>query len=418
MTETETKTESTGRRRVVIAGGGIAAAETLLALRSLAPSQLDVIVVAANEDLHYRPLTVNEPFSEPRARHYRLQAICDDLGAVLHAETVRAVESARREIVTASGERIAYDALVLAVGARPVAALAHAHTFLADTNADSLHGLVRDVEDGYVHRLALVVPPKAGWAPPLYELALKTVARARSIGSQGLKLTVVTNEDVPLAAFRGAGSDAVRRLLEEAGIATVCSTYVTAFDGRTLTLAPGGRSLAVDAVLALPELHGPALPGVPCDADGFIHADEHGRVRDLDDVYAIGDATTFPIKQGGIAAQQADVVAALIAQSAGIDVRAPRTRPMLRAILLTGDDPLYLTATIAGGESVSSHASAHCMWWPPHKVAARHLAPYLADREEAPANAHRHALEARLDDDPPVAHAEGEAGFELLGRDP
>jgi len=409
---------TTPNRRVVIAGGGIAAVETLLALRSLAPTRLDVVVVAPNEELHYRPMTVNEPFSEPRARRYRLQAICDDLGAQLHAEAVRAVDSERREITTASGERIGYDALVLALGARPVGAIAHAHTFLADTNADSLHGLVRDVEDGYVHRLALVVPPKAGWSLPLYELALKTVARARSMGSEGLEVTIVTNEDVPLAAFRGAGSDAVAWLLEQAGIATLCSTYVTAFDGRTLTLAPGARSLKVDATLALPELHGPALSGVACDADGFIRADEHGRVRDLDDVYAVGDATTFPIKQGGIATQQADIVAALIARSAGTDAREPRTRPVLRAILLTGDDPLYLTATITGGESVSSQASPHCMWWPPHKVAARHLAPYLADRDEAPASAGRHALEARLEHDPPVAHADGEAGFELLGRDP
>jgi sulfide:quinone oxidoreductase len=408
----------TPKHRVVIAGGGIAAVETLLALRSLVPTRLDVVVVAPNEDLHYRPLTVNEPFSEPRARRYRLQTICDDLGAVLHADAVQAVDRERRELVTMSRERIAYDALVLAVGARPDLAIAHAHTFLADLNADKLHGFVRDVEDGYVRGLALVVPPKAGWALPLYELALMTAARARSMGAKGLKLTIVTNEDVPLAAFRGAGSDAVATLLEEAGIATVCSTYVTEFDGRTLALAPGSRSLEVDAVLALPELHGPALAGVPCDPDGFIHADEHGRVPDLDDVYAIGDATTFPIKQGGIAAQQADVVAALIARSAGVEARAPRTRPVLRAILLTGAEPLYLSATITGGESVSSQVSTHCMWWPPHKVAARHLAPYLADREEAgPASARRHALEARLDDDPIVAHADGEVGFELLGRD-
>jgi sulfide:quinone oxidoreductase len=269
-----------------------------------------------------------------------------------------------------------------------------------------------------VHGLAFVVPPKAGWPLPLYELALKTAERARSMGSGDLELTIVTNEDVPLAAFRGAGSDAVAGLLAEAGIATLCSTYVTAFDGRTLTLAPGNRSLEADAVLALPELHGPDLPGVPCDPDGFVHADEHGRVPGLDDVYAVGDATTFPIKQGGIATQQADVVAALIARSAGIDARQPRARPLLRAILLTGREPLYLTATIAGGESISSRASTHCMWWPPHKVAARHLAPYLADRDEAgPDTARRHALEAQLDDDPPIAHADGEIGFELLGRD-
>jgi sulfide:quinone oxidoreductase len=420
---TETDATAPVRARVVIAGGGIAAVETLLALRSLAPTQLDVLLVAPNDDLLYRPLAVGEPFSEPSVRRYRLQGICDDLGAILHVDELRAVDGERREIATASGERIAYDALVIAVGAQARPALAHAHTFIAEQTAEQLHGLVRDVEEGCVRALAFVVPPKAGWSLPIYELALKTAHRARSVGAEGLTVTIVTPEDVPLAGFRGAASDAVAQLLADAGIAVHCSTYVSDFDGRRLTLTPGGRSLAVDAALALPELAGPNVDGVPRDPDGFVHADEHGRVPGLDGVYAVGDATTFPIKQGGIGTQQADIAAALIARSAGIDAREPRTRPVLRAILLTGDEPLYLTATITGGESVSSHASRHCTWWPPHKVAARHLAPYLADREESgAASAGRRALRARPDGEPPVAHPDTEAGgravdgIELLGR--
>ncbi len=420
---TQNDTSGTGPARVVIAGGGIAAAETLLALRSLVATQLDVIVVAPNDDLHYRPLTVGEPFSEAHARRYRLQGICDDLGAILHVDQLRAVDPDRHEIATASGERIAYDALVIAVGARTHAPLPHAHTFLAGPEADELHGFVRDVEEGYARKLAFVVPAKAGWALPIYELALKTAQRAASVGADRPAITIVTPEDVPLAAFRGAGSDAVARLLDEAGIAVRCSTYVSDFDGRVLTLMPGAQTLEVDATIALPELLGPGLDGVPCDPDGFVHVDEHGRVRGLDGVYAVGDAATFPIKQGGIGAQQADVVAALIARSLGLDGRVPRTRPVLRAILLTGAEPLYLCATITGGESVSSQASRHCMWWPPHKVAARHLAPYLADREESGSDiARRHARAARLDQDPPVGHTDpgagsgGAAGIELLGR--
>lgn len=421
---TENDTSGTGPVRVVIAGGGIAATETLLALRSLAHTQLDVVVVAPNDDLLYRPLTVGEPFSEARARRYRLQGICDDLGAILHVDALRAVDHERREIATASGERIAYDMLVIAVGARTHDPLAHAHTFLAGPEADELHGFVRDVEEGYARKLAFVVPAKAGWALPIYELALKTAQRAASVGADRPEITIVTPEDVPLAAFRGAGSDAVAQLLDEAGIAVRCSTYVTDFDGRVLTLAPGARTLEVDAAVALPELTGPDLDGVPCDPDGFVHVDEHGRVPGLDGVYAVGDAATFAIKQGGVGAQQADVAAALIARSIGLDARVPRTRPVLRAILLTGAEPLYLTATIAGGESVSSQASRHCMWWPPQKVAARHLAPYLADRDESGADsARRRALASRLDADAPLGHADpraaggGAAGIELLGRD-
>jgi sulfide:quinone oxidoreductase len=375
------------RSRVVVAGGGVAAVETLLALRALAPDRFAVTLVAPVPELRYRPLAVNEPFAEPRARRYRLDEICRDLGATLRLDVVEGVDGAAREIAMLAGARLPYDALVIAVGARTRHSLPHAHAFLADEDVGRLHGLVRDVEEGYVERLALVVPPGAGWSLPVYELALKTAARARSVGADGLRITIVTPEDAPLAAFRGAGSDAVARLLADAGIAVLCSTYVADFDGRTLALAPGGRSLTVDAALALPELSGPSLGGVPSDPDGFVHVDPHGRVPGLDGVYAIGDAATFPIKQGGIATQQADVVAALIARRAGVDVRKPSTRPVLRAILLTGGDPLYLTATVAGGESVSSHASRRCTWWPPHKVAARYLAPYLADRHPAGADA-------------------------------
>lgn len=400
--------------RVVIAGGGVAAIETALALRALAGSSLDLTLLAPNDELRYRPLAVAEPFGRPPARRYPLDSICRDLGMTWRRELLREVDPVARVVRVDAGERIGYDSLVIAVGAQPRPALRRAHTFLADADASSLHWLLRDVEQGMTKSVAFVVPPRGGWSLPLYELALMTSARAREMGIDDLAITLVTPEDVPLAVFRGAGSDAVAGLLDEAGIRVLTSTYVHDWDGRRLELAPGGRSFAVERVVALPALAGPAIAGLPNDPEGFVHVDEHGRVRDVPDVYAVGDATTFPIKQGGVASQQADVAAALIARAAGVETREPRTRPLLRAVMLTGGDPLYLRATVAGGESVASSASRHCPWWPPHKIAARHLAPYLADREESdPATARRHALDAKLEGDMRVIHAD----VELLGRD-
>jgi len=373
--------DTTRVSRVVVAGGGIAAVEALLALRALAGTTLDLTLLAPSDTLHYRPLVVNEPFSGPPARRYPLEAICRDLDATLLLDALVAVEPDLHTLLTRSGEHVPYDALVIAVGARASEALPHAHTFLADRDADSLHWLVRDVEEGVLRRLAFVVPSPDGWALPLYELALMTAARARAMGIDDAELTLVTPEDVPLAAFHGAGSEAVGQLLADAGIAFAGASYAHDYDGHTLQLTPGDRALAAERVVALPALSGPAIAGVPSDPAGFVHVDERGQVPGLDHVYAVGDATTFAIKQGGVAAQQADVVAARIARAAGVPAPEPRTRPLLRAILLTGADPLYLTATIAGGESVASTASRHCPWWPPHKVAARHLAPYLADLE-------------------------------------
>jgi sulfide:quinone oxidoreductase len=410
---------STGRRHVAIAGGGVAGVELALALRALAGSSVELTVVAPDDELRYRPWAVVEPFGRPATRRYRLDTICRDLDIALRRDSLREVDGAAHLLITEAGDRISYDDLVIAVGARPRPTLRRAHTFLADTDADSLHWLLRDVEQGFTKRVAFVVPAATGWSLPLYELALMTAAGAREAGVDDLALTLVTPEDMPLAAFRGAGSDAVAALLEQAGIAVLPSTYVRDYDGGRLLLAPGGQELPVDRVVALPALAGPAISGLPCDADGFVHVDEQGRIPDVPDAFAIGDATTFPLKQGGVASQEADVVAALIAREAGFDVPVPRSRPLLRAVLLTGAEPLYLRATVAGGESVASSASRHCPWWPPHKIAARHLAPYLADREETdPSIARRHALEAKLGGEAAVVHADGDRdGIELLGRD-
>jgi len=376
---------------VVVAGGGIAGVEALLALRALTGHALSLTLVSPAEQLHYRPFAVLEPFSAGATRHYALDEICDDLHVTRRSDALAAVDDDAREIVTEGGERIAYDALVLAPGAHAGVGLPHAHTFFAEADPASLHWVVQELQRGTVRRVAFIVPPGRTWPLPIYELALMAAERVRATGVDDVELTLVTPEDVPLALFRGDGSTAVAERLTAAGIHFVGDTYAHDYDGRTVALTPGERTLEAERVVALPVLTGPSLGGVPNDPDGFIHVDERGRVAGLTDVYAIGDATTFAIKQGGLATQQADAVATLIARAAGAPVPEPTARPLLRAVLFTGEGPLYLRATITGGESDVSCASRHCPWWPPHKVAARYLAPYLADRDEGRrATARRH----------------------------
>ena len=175
---------------------------------------------------------------------------------------------------------------------------------------------------------------------------------------------------------------AVRELLSERGIALRTATRaVTARAGR-LELG-GGDSIPADAVIALPRLTGPAIGGLPHDPDGFIPVDSHGAVRGLSDVFAAGDATAFPLKQGGLAAQQADAVAETIAARLGAPVVAEPFRPVLRGLLLTGGAPLYLRAQLGAGSGMArrlpvSAVSRRALWWPPGKVAGRYLAPLLA----------------------------------------
>jgi sulfide:quinone oxidoreductase len=132
--------------------------------------------------------------------------------------------------------------------------------------------------------------------------------------------------------------------------------------------------------VALPRAVGPALPGLPRDARGFIPTDLHGKVPGLDSVWAAGDAIAFPSKQGGLAAQQADAAAQSIAAQAGVEIEPQPFHPVLRGMMLTGRGKAWMRqAPGATGEETSARRA---LWWPPTKIAGRYLSPYLATRQD------------------------------------
>jgi sulfide:quinone oxidoreductase len=168
-------------------------------------------------------------------------------------------------------------------------------------------------------------------------------------------------------------------VLEERGVTIHKRATCTEFTEGKLTLG-GGESLAADRAIALPRLVGPALAGVPQDADGFIPVDRHCRVEGLSRVFAAGDVTDFPLKQGGLAAQQADAAVEALAADLGLHVEPQPFAPTLRGILLTGEQPHYLRARVGEDGQLTSETAAEPLWWPPGKIAARLLAPHLAER--------------------------------------
>ena len=103
------------------------------------------------------------------------------------------------------------------------------------------------------------------------------------------------------------------------------------------------------------------------------------RVKGLDDVFAAGDATAFPIKQGGLAAQQADAAAATIASELDDTIRPQPFQPILRGLLLTGGATRYLRAELAG-QGGESTVSTRALWWPPNRLCGRYLAPFLSSQ--------------------------------------
>lgn len=187
-----------------------------------------------------------------------------------------------------------------------------------------------------------------------------------------MELTIATPEARPLEVFGGPASAEVAAVLAAAGVAFRGGVAPRDVIDGALELG-GDERLPADLAIALPRLDGPAVAGLPCDARGFVDVDGHGRVLAVDDVFAIGDMTSLPVKQGGLAAQQAVVAASAIAFAAGADVEPEPYEPVLRALLLTGETPRWLRSERGESEIVEGDAP----WWPPHKIATRYLAPYL-----------------------------------------
>lgn len=371
-----------GRRpakRVLIAGGGVAALEAMLALRSLAENRLEVELLAPQRDFVYRPLAVAEPFGLGSVRRFDLAALADGVGAAYRADALEAVEPAQRVIRTRAGRGLTYEALLIACGARMREAIPGAITFWGTGDTTQFQSLLEELETGAVREVVFCMPGRAGWPLPLYELALMTAAHLAERGRGDSRLTIATSEESPLELFGAQASAAVRNLLQSRGIGLCCSCYPVEVDTDGLRIVPGGH-LSADRVIATPRLEGSRLEGVPQDADGFIPTDSFGRVESLENagVFAAGDATSFPVKQGGLAAQQADAAAELIAADAGAPVDPTPFHPVLRGLLLTGEEPSYLRAEITGGHGETSVADPEPLWWPPSKIAGRYLAPHLA----------------------------------------
>jgi sulfide:quinone oxidoreductase len=361
---------------VVIAGAGVAALEATLALRALAGDLVTVELVAPEQEFIYRPLAVAEPFRAADVRRFPLEPLVAAAGADLLHAAVASVDPEQKRVSLDNDDALAYDAFVLALGGRPREAVVGALTFAGPQDGPAMAALLERATAGHVRRIAFVVPPAASWPLPCYELALLTANYLADRGTRGVGVLIVTAEERPLGVFGTEASTALTELLRIRGIDLEPGAAALGWQEGVLELA-GDRSIEADAAVALPRLLGPGLPGLPHDGAGFVPTDTEGRVPGTSDVYAAGDATQFRPKQGGLATQQADAVAAAIASDLGASVEPMPFRPILRGLLLTGLTPRYLRADVAGGAST---IDTEALWWPPAKIVGRYLAPFLANQ--------------------------------------
>jgi sulfide:quinone oxidoreductase len=371
------------RPRVVVAGGGVAALEACLCLRAfVSESDVDIDLLTPSQVFSYRPLSVLESFGGARTWSMPLDRFAADQDVTLVHDALGAVLEAERAIVTTSGVRSPYDLLLVAIGARPTPQLPGAITFQGATDAPLLSRLLEDAAARLRPRIAFAVGPATSWPLPLYELALLTAGELRARGAR-CEITLVTPERAPLELFGRRASAVVADLLEDRGVTVIANAEPLAASDGELRLVDG-RSIGADRVVALPRAAGRFVEGLPHDAEGFVPVDPHGRVDGMERVYAAGDITTFPFKQGGLATQQADAAAEAMLADLGLPIEPRPFTPVLQGVLFTGGEPAYLRTPLGERAPAAAEPRSYSMWWPPSKIAGRFLSSYLTVRAGAP----------------------------------
>jgi sulfide:quinone oxidoreductase len=370
---------------VVIAGGGFAAVETLLALRALGSEHVGVTLVAPEPRLFYRPAATTEAFGQASPMTYDLRVIASEFDAEFAKARLVFVGSEKRYARLSSGARWTYDALVIATGARAAVGVPGALMFRDQRDVPAFRRVLREIDNETVRQIVFALPAGQSWPLPLYELALlsATHVRERHLDTE---VTLVTPEQAPLAVFGSEPSRWVENVLAERGVSFVGDSVPDhVCDDGSLALA-SGQTIEADRVLAIPKLCGRPIRGVPTNRAGFVPTDASGRVQGLTHVYAAGDVTAFPVKQGGVASQQADRVAQAILTAVGAPFIEHRIPSVLEARLIGGERPLFLRAELdehgrATSATLTRTASEESVAG--NKVLARYLSPYLEEIRSA-----------------------------------
>jgi sulfide:quinone oxidoreductase len=365
------------KQKVLIAGAGVAAIEAALALRDLAGEQVAVHLFDPRREFVYRPFAVGEAYGAVRAFRYDLKRLSEHCDASFHSTGIVSADTKRRLVVTRDGGQHLYDFLILATGVRMLWGVPGTVTFWGATDEGQVGEVIADLRAGRLQHLVLTMPGGHSWTLPLYELALRAITELDKLDVDATRVTIVTPEDLPLGVFGRCVGEQMSALLSERGIEVHPGTHPIKFEDGSLRVAPGKR-IDADAVVSLPRLEGRPVGGVPHDGNGFIGVDERGGVIGLEGVYAVGDITNFPFKQGAVSTQQSDAVAETIAAAAGAGIQARPFDPVLRAVLWTGREPRYLYGRPTGGHGEASSFSDQ-PYGPLRsgKVTARYISPLI-----------------------------------------
>lgn len=305
---------------VVILGGGFGGLESAFYLRFRLRDRVRITLISDSDRFLFKPNTIYIPFGlDPERLLIPLDRPARRQGIDLRIGRVRDVQP-DRQVVEYEGGSVSYDYLIVATGAgmRPaeVPGLSEfAQTIWTPEEMlrlrEALQKLRMDLEDGATRTVLFLVPPHNKCSGPLYELVFMVDTWLRRLRLRGrARILWTTYEQSFIQAFGPRLHEVVESEFARRGITGYTRWVVDRVEAKSVVYQNGER-VDYDLLIAFPPyVAAVQYPTLPTDERGFLHTElSTRRVVGLDNVYAVGDTSDFPVKQAFLAFLQADAVA-------------------------------------------------------------------------------------------------------------
>lgn len=328
-------------KTILILGGGIGGLMAANELRRLLPNEYRIVLIEKNPQHAFPPsfLWVMTGDREPQQITRDMRSLVRP-GVELILAEVQAIDLANRRVQT-SGQTLAYDYLVVALGAEltfdAIPGLAEtAHTYYTFDGATKLRDTLRSFAGGKVAVIVSALPYKCPGAPHEGAMLIANLLRKRGLENSEVHLFTPEPQPMPVAGL--TLGDAVKQMLANRGVVFHPLHKITQADPASSKISFDGReSFRYDLLVAIPPHRGSRLAresGLANEA-GWVPVDRATLQTKYENVYAIGDATAISIpgrwkpdvplmlpKAGVFAHDQAEVVAHRIAADiAGIETQ-------------------------------------------------------------------------------------------------
>jgi sulfide:quinone oxidoreductase len=294
-------------KRILILGGGTGGtlAANLLA-RKLKKSEAQIAVVSASARHMYQPGWLYVPFGRQDPRKLsRPERDLLNKRVKLILGKVSALDTVKRQVTLESGDELGYDYLIIATGSMPtpgeIPGLTEGgHHFYTEEAAWRLHAALEEFNGGTIVVGVGGLPYKCPVAPLEFTFLLEEFLTKRRLRD---KTEIIYTFPINRVFTIESVAEKAQPLMEARGVKI--ETFFNLEEvvpGEKLVRSMEGTELNYDLlVMVPPHLGAPFLRGhAIADSQGWVKTDRQTlRVKDHDNIWALGDSTDLPISKAG-----------------------------------------------------------------------------------------------------------------------